>query len=173
MPMTASTAPEIAADSSPGGVRKASPEIIAVKAPPPRSTSSRMRATSASPFCRSLKRIDNRASALAGMTLVALLPTAMSVISILLGWNQSVPLSRWMASISDIIATSFGIGLSARCGYATWPCVPATEIHILTDPRRPIFIMSPSRLTLVGSPTRQASGIEPRFCICSISARVP
>ncbi len=36
-------------------------------------------------------------------------------------------------------------GLSARCGYAEWPCVPVTVNQAFIDPRRPIFIISPIR----------------------------
>ena len=43
----------------------------------------------------------------------------------------------------------------------------------MTDPRRPIFIMSPRRLTLVGSPTRHRSGWWPCSRMKSIKARVP
>ena len=55
------------------------------RSPPWVATISVMRRVRLSPVCRSLKRMDMRACALAGMMFVAELPTLMSVISILLG----------------------------------------------------------------------------------------
>jgi len=101
-----------------GSVRNASPDTrpvtIASGAWP--CATARIRSISAAPDCSSLKRIDSRASALAGMTLCAGLPTAMSVTSMFDGWNQRLPVSSTIASTSARIATSLGIGLSARCG---------------------------------------------------------
>jgi hypothetical protein len=51
--------------------------------------------------------------------------------------------------------------------------MPGTVIHKLTVPRRPIFTVSPSRFTLVGSPIKIMSGRMPRSVIHSISAGVP
>ena len=53
---------------------------------------------------------------IAGMTLVAVLPTATSVTSRFEAWNQSVPSSSSSASSSASRATSRGIGLSDKCG---------------------------------------------------------
>ena len=41
------------------------------------------------------------------------------------------------------------------------PARPGTSIHMLTEPRRPILTVSPSRSTEVGSPIRIMSG---RIC---------
>ena len=90
-PVTCVIASAIMPDNSPGGVRNGSPEIIGFSSPPLRSTIARTISLKLSPLCSSLKRMDKRPSALAGMTLWAGLPTWMSVNSILLGWNQSVP----------------------------------------------------------------------------------
>jgi len=40
--------------------------------------------------------------------------------------------------------------------------MPRTVMSTVMLPRRPIFIMSPKRLELVGSPTTQASIVSPR-----------
>jgi len=83
-PCRASIASPIRVEKAPGAVRKASPEMRAMTwaAGAWRVTISSIRVTRSAPRCRSLKRIDSRAEACAGMTLVAGLPTVMSVASI-------------------------------------------------------------------------------------------
>ena len=50
-----------------------------------------------------------------------------------------------------------------------WPCTPLTVRCPVQEPRRPIFAISPRRLGLVGSPTRQASNFSPSAAsACSI-----
>ena len=115
-PVSAFTARAMMSENSPGGVRNGSPEMIGSARPPCFCAISPTISDSEAPEWQSLKRIEMRAFALAGMTLCARFGVSISVISRLLGWNQSVPSSSTSASSSASMATSLGIGLSARCG---------------------------------------------------------
>jgi hypothetical protein len=54
-----------------------------------------------------------------------------------------------------------------------WPWTPRTVSRPVRLPRRPILIISPSRVGLVGSPTRQASSRSPRAFSHSSTGLVP
>ena len=54
-----------------------------------------------------------------------------------------------------------------------WPCTPCTVRCPVIEPRRPIFIMSPKRALLVGSPTTQASKRTPSLASASSIFLVP
>ena len=74
---------------------------------------------------RSLKRTLNRAVASAGMTLDAGLPTSTLVTSRFDGWKSVLPSSRRSVVRRWRRRTSFGTGLSARCGIGDVALAPA------------------------------------------------
>ena len=103
-----------------------------------------------------------RADALAGMTLVAGLPTVTSVTSMFDGWNQSIArIEHDRVDRRRAPRPAWGSDCRRGADRRRGPAVPGTSIQILTDPRRPILIVSPSRVVEVGSPTRHKSGVMP------------
>ena len=66
----------------------------------------------------------NVASAVAGITLSAVLLIFILVISKFVGWKSLVPLSNLISFNSFKILTIVVEGLFALEGYATWPCKP-------------------------------------------------
>ena len=63
--------------------------------------------------------------------------------------------------------------LHAFCGYALCPAFPLAFMRRLSEPRLPIFILSPSILCDVGSPVMQASKFFCLWSSASSSAFVP
>ena len=76
----------------------------------------RISAFSVSAVQVSLKRMLKAAVALAGMTLVAVLPTSIVVTSRFDGWKLSVPASKGGSSSASVSLMMLRTGLSARCG---------------------------------------------------------
>ena len=163
MSVSASIAAETSAENGPGSVRNASPEISACAVPPWRAAISETRSARARPLCSALKRIEIRAVARGGMTLWRRVADGdvgdLEVRGLEpVGAASRAPARRARRAARPAWAPDCRRGADRRRG----PRAPRPRSsQMLTEPRRPILTVSPSRSTEVGSPTRHRSGIAP------------
>ena len=160
----------------PGGVRKASPEIFASTVAPGAAASAvrRTSATRSSPRWRLLKRMLSWARAAAGDD-VGRLARRLDRGDLEVGrlerrrCRRRAGAPRARRSPAPASAPDCRRGAGRRHG----PARRAPSTHMLTEPRRPILTMSPSRASEVGSPIRIMSGRMPRSAIQSDQLGVP
>ena len=126
-----------------------------------------------SPVCILLKRILIVALANSGIIFAAGLPTSIVGICTELGKKYSFPSSKGSAMIFCNIVIKWWAGFSALLELAVCPWIPLAERKKLIAPRLPIFILSPTVLLEVGSPTMQWSRAILFFFIHSIILIVP